>query len=342
MKIPTTTEESLIRADSQAIPLKKSQSKEDDNKKLLQSAKEMESLFLYYVLKAMRQTIPENKNSNELGLGSNMGKDIYTQIFDEELSKKLAGNGEKSLAKMLYKSLEKKLEKQPDSSTTKESGAVEILPKANYLRIKSAEQDYIKLDRKEATVSASDSPNEIPKETTSSSLSRGPGRFSTDDPDGADITEHKIEAGEGLSEVSNDSAAKKLSTMDNYQNIIKEASEKYRLHPALLTSIIKTESAGNPMAISPAGAKGLMQLADTTAADMGVKDVFDPKENINAGAKFLRQLIDRFQDIKKALAAYNAGPETVKRYGGIPPYPETKKYVKAVLANVPEKTNYYE
>jgi len=102
----------------------------------------------------------------------------------------------------------------------------------------------------------------------------------------------------------------------------------------LVASVIKAESNGDPKAVSTAGAKGLMQLIDSTASDMGVRDVFDPHENIEGGVKYLRKMINQFGDIKKALAAYNAGPEAVKRYEGVPPYRETKNYVEKVLKNL--------
>ena len=120
---------------------------------------------------------------------------------------------------------------------------------------------------------------------------------------------------------------------DQFKKIIKATAKKYDLDPSLINSVILAESNGNPKAVSPAGAKGLMQLIDSTAIDMGVTDSFDPKQNIEGGSKYLRRMLDRFGDLKQALAAYNAGPETVKKYGGIPPYPETIEYLDRVLEN---------
>ena len=121
-----------------------------------------------------------------------------------------------------------------------------------------------------------------------------------------------------------------------FKPIIHRAAQKYDLDPELLESIIKAESGGNPGAVSPAGAKGLMQLMDTTAEEVGVKDVFNPEENILGGAKYLRRMMDRFGDVKTALAAYNAGPGTVEKYGGVPPYKETRDYINKILGQ--EKT----
>ncbi|TAK31932.1 MAG: lytic transglycosylase domain-containing protein [Chloroflexota bacterium] len=117
-----------------------------------------------------------------------------------------------------------------------------------------------------------------------------------------------------------------------FGDLIAEATRRYNLPSGLLPSVIKAESGFNPRAVSPAGAKGLMQLMDGTARTLGVRDSFDPAQNIDGGARFLRQLLDRYGgDVRRALAAYNAGPGAVDRYGGIPPYPETQTYVSRIL-----------
>ncbi len=124
---------------------------------------------------------------------------------------------------------------------------------------------------------------------------------------------------------------------DNYKNgeyshIIREVAHKYNLSPKLLSAVIEVESSGDTKAVSPQGAKGLMQLADSTAAQMGVSDPFNPYQNINGGAKYLRLMLDKYKgNIALALAAYNAGPSSVDRYNGIPPYKETMDYVADIL-----------
>jgi len=121
----------------------------------------------------------------------------------------------------------------------------------------------------------------------------------------------------------------------NYNNINKkwfeEIGRSLSIDPALLMAIAKVESSFNPKAVSPKGALGLMQLLPTTAELVGVRDPFDPLENLKGGALYLKRLLEEFKDLHLALAAYNAGPEKVRAYGGIPPYPETQQYVKAVL-----------
>ncbi|MDA8213317.1 MAG: lytic transglycosylase domain-containing protein [Clostridia bacterium] len=117
--------------------------------------------------------------------------------------------------------------------------------------------------------------------------------------------------------------------------IFENFASQYRLQPHLLKSVAKIESNFDPQAISKAGAQGIMQLMPKTAEGLGVKDTFDPIENIEGGAKYLRQLLDRFDNnISLALAAYNAGPGAVNKYGGIPPYKETQNYVKKVMDNM--------
>lgn len=115
---------------------------------------------------------------------------------------------------------------------------------------------------------------------------------------------------------------------------VDEISEKYDVDSKLVAALIKQESGFNPDAVSRVGAKGLMQLMPKTALSLGVKDAFNPKENIEGGVKYLKQMLDKYHGNKiLALAAYNAGPGAVDKFSGVPPYKETQNYVKAVLAN---------
>lgn len=116
-----------------------------------------------------------------------------------------------------------------------------------------------------------------------------------------------------------------------YSALIAEAAETYRVDAALIASVMEAESAFNPFAVSRAGAMGLMQLMPDVAEELGAIEPFDPRENIMAGARYLRWLLDRYHgNVELTLAGYNAGPTAVARYGAVPPYPETKRYVKTV------------
>ncbi|MBT1445122.1 lytic transglycosylase domain-containing protein [Shewanella sp. JM162201] len=117
----------------------------------------------------------------------------------------------------------------------------------------------------------------------------------------------------------------------SYEQDILLAARRYKLDPALIRAVIHAESNFDPKAISRTGAMGLMQLMPGTAKDMGVRNSFQPSDNINGGSRYLSMMLERFEgNLNHALAAYNAGPTRVEEFRGIPPYPETKAYVERV------------
>ena len=117
-----------------------------------------------------------------------------------------------------------------------------------------------------------------------------------------------------------------------FQQTINEASNRYGIDPSLVEAVIRTESGFNPLAMSKKGATGLMQLSDATANFYHVFDSLSPEENINAGVKHLSRLLTRYKgDLALVLAAYNAGETAVAKYAGVPPYPETRRYIRKVL-----------
>ena len=118
----------------------------------------------------------------------------------------------------------------------------------------------------------------------------------------------------------------------SYMPYVRAMGDKYAIDTMLIKAVIITESCFNPEAVSPVGAQGLMQLMPATARSLGVSEPFDPYQNIEGGVSYLRNMLDQFgQDRELALAAYNAGPGAVKKYGRIPPYRETQRYVKKIL-----------
>jgi hypothetical protein len=114
--------------------------------------------------------------------------------------------------------------------------------------------------------------------------------------------------------------------------LIKKMAKRHGVDEKLIRAVLAKESGGNPLAVSPKGAMGLMQLMPETAVSMGVEDPFNPEQNLAGGVKYLKYCLNRFsQDTTLALAAYNAGPEAVQKCGGVPPYPETQQYVASIL-----------
>lgn len=128
------------------------------------------------------------------------------------------------------------------------------------------------------------------------------------------------------------SEAYRLEPESKFEGLIHEAAERFGLTPALIRAVIRAESGFDPFAVSSAGARGLMQLMPALAKELGVTNVFDPRENIMAGTQYLSALIDgQGGNVTLGLASYNAGPGAVERYGGIPPFKETQRYVQTIL-----------
>lgn len=120
---------------------------------------------------------------------------------------------------------------------------------------------------------------------------------------------------------------------EEWKRIIRKAAEAYRLPESLIAAVIRTESAFQAHAVSPKGARGAMQIMPETQKELGLNDPYDAEANVMAGSAYLRRQLDRFGSLDLALAAYNAGPANVVKYGGVPPFPETQEYLKQVSAH---------
>ena len=135
-------------------------------------------------------------------------------------------------------------------------------------------------------------------------------------------------------ELSSPQPQKNFGKIQDFKDLINQAGKQYGVDPALIAAVIQQESGGDPKVTSPAGAIGLMQLMPETAKALGLTNPFDVEQNIFGGTRYLRGLLDQFNgNISFALAAYNAGPNAVRSYKGIPPYPETQNYVKSILSS---------
>lgn len=159
------------------------------------------------------------------------------------------------------------------------------------------------------------------------------------DPSGGyvDVATARIESFEAAPPDATESSTTPTAAL-NLNTIIGNASARSQIDADFIASVIRAESGNNAHAVSPKGAKGLMQLMPATASTLGVTNSFDPAENVDGGVRYLRELLVRYNgDARKALAAYNAGPQRVQQYGGVPPYRETHAYVSRVITDYNRK-----
>jgi Rod binding domain-containing protein len=268
--------------------------------RLRKTTREFESFFLYYMLKTMRETVTSGSAKENAPLGGSMGKDTYQQMFDMEISRNVVCGGNRSMSEMLYKSMEKIVTTQYNARQ-KESGSPDNLKNSEL----HPEPSPLPLHRPNLPLPLQ---KNIQLRSLPPAVHRPPISIAS--------VPHV--------------AAPKDAIQSHYGRIIDEAARANGLDSALISSVIRAESNGDPDAVSPKGAKGLMQLADSTASQLGLSDPFDPRANVLAGSKYLRAMLNRFGDLRLALAAYNAGPGTVERHGGVPPFQETHDYITRV------------
>ncbi|HKP94635.1 MAG TPA: transglycosylase SLT domain-containing protein [Fibrobacteria bacterium] len=267
------------------------------DKKRWKAALDFETLFLSQMYKGMRQsTLAED---NELTKAS-PGRDIFTEMLDNTYAGMNAKNpliaGDQGM-KNAMAGISNSLAAQIYRSLSRQEGqtAVSLPPAMGKVTVPRFDETSV----------------------------NGEDMFSTA-PFLAKLINQRARSGQ--------STAVSALSDEKLHPMVDLASRTYGVPANLIKSVIKAESNNQPLAVSPAGAKGLMQLMDTTAADMGVRNVFNAGQNILGGTRYLKQMLDRFGgDEKKALAAYNAGPATVDRFNGMPPFEETKAYVEKVL-----------
>lgn len=274
--------------------------------KLKKATEAFEAIFIAQLLKNMRSTSFTNKEED------GFGKDIMLAMADEGVARQLSKTGMFGVGKILYQNLVKRLEEEPTTTglqITSERHIDGIAPaRANKpVVIESATETAV------PAVKAAE-----PEQTTPAAPAPTP-TVKPADPKAPRSTSPKSAV---------------AARLDKYVEHIREAARETNLPEDLLKAVIKNESNGDTTAVSPSGAAGLMQLMPDTARAVGVSDRFDPRENILGGARYLRQMVDRYGDLKTALAAYNAGPGNVDKHGGVPPFPETENYIRRVLSDL--------
>ncbi|HYF03720.1 MAG TPA: transglycosylase SLT domain-containing protein [Patescibacteria group bacterium] len=299
---PQQTSSSLEEARLNALARTKStdKSKLTDEQKAehLKAARGFESMFVHMMLKQMRESMlnSSKENGDEEG-DMSFGADTLGGFADMQFSDQIAQTGRgMGIADMVYKSL-----------------TGEEIPKK-----------IVEITR--------------PIEFLHKAISHG-----NDKPELVKNTEKIVPTAQFLKPIQDITSvlpmeAPKGNFMNRvqdriapFENIIHQASEKFNVPVNLIKAVITAESAGKATAASPVGAKGLMQLMDGTAREMGVQNSLNPVENILGGTKYLRKMMDTFKgNLELALAAYNAGPGNVQKYGGIPPFKETQAYVRRV------------
>ncbi len=276
--------------------------------KLQKAVREFESVFVGYMLKSMRNTVEKADNPNE-----GFGGEILESMFDVEMAKHMSKNSSLGLAQLLYRKMTgEDLQSKPVSHV---SPADAQARKGEVVTSRKVER--LKTERLKTRIAGSPAfrpeplVSLLPQTAVRDAVNVAKGNIATT----------VVKAPKPLHE-----------RLDSYARYIAEASEKHGVSDSLIRAVIAAESHAKPNARSHKDAKGLMQLIDSTAAEMGVRNVWDPRENILGGAKYLKHLLERFDgDEKLALAGYNAGPANVVKHGGVPPFKETKQYVARVM-----------
>jgi soluble lytic murein transglycosylase-like protein len=299
--------------------------------RLLRAAQDFEALFLGYMMKSMRAASPTG------GESEGFGGEMMMSLADMQFAQHLSRSHPLGVAEMVYRELTgEPMPKAEHGSAAagpprESSAAVAASTRADVPAAGAASPP------REARPPVASPRGSSPREpetqrgvTNDARQAEGAVRqVEGSMPEAASSPRQPAVSLRRPASVARHAVADRVST---YVPYINQASEAHAVDANLIKAVIAAESSGRPDAVSPRNARGLMQLIDSTARAMGVRNVWDPRENILGGTRYLRELLDRFAgDVRKAVAGYNAGPGAVARHGGIPPYPETQKYVEDVL-----------
>ena len=280
--------------------------------RLAKAVKDFEAIFLGMMMKSMRSSVPKDDGSAD-----SFGGDIMESMFDEEVARQMAGRSNLGLADMMYRSITH--EAMP--------AALPVAPVAPKAPPKAPPQ---------AGPAATAPPPAAPAQATGNvstaprKISSAPaGGNSSPTPAAAPVPAKKTLPGSAPSFAPPKTVRERIAA---YESLIQEAAAYHGVDSTMIKAVMAAESGGERTAVSSRDAKGLMQLTDSTAADMGVRNVWNARENIQGGARYLQSLLQRFDgDTRNAVASYNAGPERVEKHGGVPPIPETQAYVRRVM-----------
>lgn len=288
----------------------KGKTPEQELARLKKAAKEFESFFTYQMLKTMRETTLGEKKEDGM-FGDGLGKGMFTDMFDMELSRSMSISSPKSIASVLARSLEKRV-KAEFTHPDEKSADVHPLRELHAPRA-------IALHAKQPAISTAMPPIHLTRPTVH------PFQLPS-------VSHPKVSP--APNEKANDSRSGPADSIRaRYGALIDQAAARHGVDSALIEAVIAAESSGDPQATSPVGAQGLMQLMPDTAAELGVKNPFSPADSIDGGTRYLAQLHRRFGSIPATVAAYNAGPGRVAQARGIPSIAETRAYVARVLSH---------
>ena len=275
--------------------------------RLQRAVKEFESVMVGYMLKSMRQSMPK-----EDMFGDSYGGEMMEGMFDGELAGYVSRGSNLGLGEMLYKEI-----------------TGEDLPrtKAPVVAGQKLQAPVVRASVTGAEARSTSDPVQTPAEILRNVPVPAPPPQSA--PARREETMERPIAGTGTVTAPPDTVQRRLEALNP---IIRDAADTTGVNASLLKAVIATESAARTDARSSRNAKGLMQLIDSTAAAMGVQNVWDPRQNVQGGARYLGQMMDRFDgNLEHALASYNAGPGAVAKHKGVPPYRETQAYIGKVL-----------